>query len=219
MQPEELAGYFDHTLLKASATEADVRRICREAATYGFYSVCVNPCHMTLVKAQLRHTEVRTCCVVGFPLGANTADIKAREAALAVQQGADEIDMVMAIGNMKQGRVDAVQQDIAAVVRASGTAIVKVIIETCYLNDDEKIKACLSAENAGAHFVKTSTGFGTGGATVADVALMRATVGERLQVKASGGIGTLNDALAMIDAGASRLGASAGVSIIKELIV
>ena len=139
MHKEKLTVYFDHTLLDAVTTEADVCRICREAATYRLFSVCVNPCHIPLVKAQLRDTGVRACCVVGFPLGANASAIKAREAALAVEQGADEIDMVMAVGKMKQGLVDAVRDDIAAVVRAAGRARVKVIIEACYLDDDEKV--------------------------------------------------------------------------------
>ena len=217
MQPNELARYFDHTILKAVATEMDVRRICKEALTHRFFSVCVNPCYVPLVKEELKDSRVKTCCVVGFPLGANDSAIKARETALAVEQGADEIDMVMAVGQMKAGRIDVVQNDIAAVVQAAGSALVKVIIETCHLDEDEKVKACQVAEEAGAHFVKTSTGFGTGGATVTDVALMRETVGNRLKVKASGGIGNLQQALAMISAGADRLGASASVDIIKEL--
>ncbi len=217
MQPEELARYVDHTLLKAVATPTDVRRVCREALAHHFYAVCVNPCHVPLVKQALNSSQVKTCSVTGFPLGANAPALKAREAALAVEQGADEIDMVMAVGLMKQGNATAVEQDIAAVVKAAGAAVVKVIIETCYLTKDEKITACKAVENAGARYVKTSTGFGTGGATVADVALLRATVGDRLKVKASGGIGSLRDALAMIAAGADRIGASAGVDIIKEL--
>ena len=217
MEKEALARYFDHTILKPFATETDVRRICREAVAHGFYSVCVNPCHVPFVVAELKGTGVKTCSVVGFPFGANEPGIKAKEAAMAVEQGAAEIDMVMAVGKMKQGLIAAVEADIGGVVKAAHPARVKVIVETCYLNRAEKISACKAAENAGAHFVKTSTGFGTGGATTDDVALMRKSVGHRLKVKASGGIGTLQAALAMIDAGADRLGASAGVDILAEL--
>ncbi|NNF99405.1 MAG: deoxyribose-phosphate aldolase [Desulfobacteraceae bacterium] len=217
MKREELARYFDHTILKAFTVEADVRKVCEEAVTHGFYSVCVNPCHVALVAAELKGTGVRTCSVVGFPLGANVTGIKAPEAALAVEQGAREVDMVITVGKLKQGLISAVESDIRAVVEASGPVVVKVIIETCYLEDEEKVAACKAAENAGAHFVKTSTGFGTGGATVEDIALIRRTVGDRMKIKASGGIGTLKDALALIDAGADRLGASAGVSILSEL--
>ena len=217
MNKETLAPYFDHTILKPFATETDVRRICGEAVSHGFHSVCVNPCHIPLVAAELKGTGVKTCSVVGFPFGANDSPIKAAEAALAVEQGAEEVDMVIAIGKLKQGLVAEVESDIRSVVEAAGTARVKAIIETCYLDRDEKIAACRAAERAGAHFVKTSTGFGTGGATAADVALMRETVGDRVQIKASGGIGTLKAALAMIEAGADRLGASAGTAILAEL--
>lgn len=217
MDRKTLARYFDHTILKAFATESDVRRVCSEAVDHGFYAVCVNPCHVPLVAAELGGTGVKTCSVVGFPFGANDPAVKAREAALAVEQGAHEVDMVIAVGRLKQGLVDTVEADIRAVVQAAGGARVKAIIETCYLNREEKIAACRAAEYAGAHFVKTSTGFGTGGATPEDVALMRETVGERVRVKASGGIGTLAAALALIEAGADRLGASAGVAIIGEM--
>lgn len=217
MNKEQLARYFDHTLLKPFADEDEVRRLCREAVQYQFFSVCVNPCHVALVSRTLAGSAVKTCSVVGFPLGCSTSAIKAAETARAVQEGADEIDMVLCVGALKQGKVGLVEQDIEGVVAAADQALVKVIIETCYLDDKEKKAACRIAERAGAQFVKTSTGFGSGGATVEDVRLMRATVGDRMRIKASGGIATLSQALSMIDAGADRIGASAGVCILKEL--
>jgi len=217
MDKSTLARYFDHTILKAFATESHVRRVCREAVSHGFFAVCVNPCHVPLVVAELQGTGVKACSVVGFPLGANHSEIKAKEAALAVKQGAAEIDMVMAVGKMKQGLTSAVEADIKTVVEATRPAIVKVIVETCYLEQAEKVTACKAVESAGAKFVKTSTGFGPAGATVEDVALMRDTVSPHVKIKASGGIGTLNDALSFIEAGAHRLGASAGVGIIAEI--
>lgn len=216
MNKEQLARYFDHTLLKPCASEDEVRRLCREAVQYQFYSVCVNPCHVALVSRTLAGSAVKTCSVVGFPLGCNTSAIKAAETARAVQEGADEIDMVLCVGALKQGQVELVERDIEGVVAAADQALVKVIIETCYLDDQEKQAACRIVERAGAQFVKTSTGFGSGGATAEDVRLMRATVGDRMQIKASGGIATLSQALAMINAGADRIGASAGVCILKE---
>ncbi|MDM8535623.1 deoxyribose-phosphate aldolase [Desulfobacterales bacterium HSG17] len=217
MDKASLAKYFDHTILKAIATESDVKQICAEARANDFFSVCVNPCFVKLVKEELRNTDVKVCSVVGFPLGAHTTEGKAAETTRAVLDGADEIDMVIQIGHMKSGNHEYVQNDIAAVVKSAGNALVKVIIETCYLTDAEKVKACELSKSAGAHFVKTSTGFGTGGATTTDIALMKKTVGDSMQIKASGGVKTLADAKAIIDAGADRLGASASVEILKEL--
>jgi deoxyribose-phosphate aldolase len=217
MNKQELARYFDHTMLKPFATQGDIQDLCREALDYQFYSVCVNPCHVALVSRTLTGSGVKTCSVVGFPLGCSTSQVKALEAGRAVEDGADEIDMVLAVGALKQGLHDQVENDIRAVVAAAGQALVKVIIEACYLSDSEKRAACSIAERAGADFVKTSTGFGSGGALVEDIRLMKSVVGDRLQIKASGGISTLEQALAMIEAGADRLGASAGVTIIGEL--
>lgn len=210
-----LNTYLDHTLLKADATPADILAVTAEAKAYQTASVCVNTCYTTLVANELRGSGVKTCVVVGFPLGAMATAAKALEAALAVRDGAQEIDMVMNIGAAKAGDWAAVQADIAAVVLASKPAIVKVIIETCLLTDDEKVQACLAAKAAGAAFVKTSTGFSTGGATPEDIALMRKTVGEALGVKASGGVRTREQALAMIAAGASRIGCSSTKKIME----
>lgn len=212
----EIAATIDHTLLKATATEAAVKVLCAEARKYRFASVCVNPCWVPLCVRELEGSGVPVCTVIGFPLGANESDTKAAEARLAVAQGAGEVDMVMNLGKAKAGDWKAVEADIEAVVKASKPAIVKVIIETCYLDSGEKIEACKAAQSAGANFVKTSTGFGTGGATTEDVSLMKATVGSSMKVKASGGIKTRSDALAMLNAGADRIGASAGVSILGE---
>lgn len=210
-----LNTYLDHTLLKADAMPADILAVTAEAKAYQTASVCVNTCYTTLVANELRGSGVKTCVVVGFPLGAMATAAKALEAALAVRDGAQEIDMVMNIGAAKAGDWAAVQADIAAVVLASKPAIVKVIIETCLLTDDEKLQACLAAKAAGAAFVKTSTGFSTGGATPEDIALMRKTVGETLGVKASGGVRTREQALAMIAAGASRIGCSSTKKIME----
>lgn len=212
-----LARTIDHTVLKAIATEQQIKELCAEAKTYNFASVCVNPCWVPLCAKELASTKVMVCTVIGFPLGANATEIKAAEAKLAVEQGAHEVDMVINIGAAKSGDWKTVEYDIREVVRAAGKATVKVIIETCYLTDDEKVKACEAAKRAGAHFVKTSTGFGTGGATVEDVRLMKKTVGDALKVKASGGIRTYHDAIKMLEAGADRIGASSSVSIISEL--
>ena len=209
-----LAGLIDHTILKPDATEAQVLAFCDEARAHGFRAVCVNPVHVALVAASLRGSEVRTCAVAGFPLGATTSDGKAHETAHAVAEGADEIDMVIAIGALKEGRLDLVRADIEAVRNACAHALLKVIIETCLLTDDEKRAACLAAKDARAHFVKTSTGFSTAGATIHDVALMRDTVGPGMGVKASGGIRTLEAAEAMIAAGATRIGTSSGVALV-----
>lgn len=211
-----IASYIDHTLLKADATRDDIIRIAGEAASYGFASVCVNPCWVPLCRKLLEGTGVKVCTVVGFPLGASSSTAKAAETAAAVEDGADEIDMVVNIGYLRSGMDDEVLGDIKAVREACRGKVLKVIIEACLLTDEEKIRACRLAEEAGADFVKTSTGFSSGGATVADVALMRKAVGGRLKVKAAGGIRTLADARAMIGAGASRIGASAGIAIVRE---
>lgn len=218
MKPEELARYFDHTILNPAATRNQVQQLCSEAVEYGFFAVCVNPVHVRLVKEQLSSSDVKVCSVVGFPLGAHAPAVKSQETSRAVADGADEIDMVINIGALKEGDFEDVEADIRAVVEAANDKTVKVIIETCLLDQQQKIKACHLAQNAGAHFVKTSTGFAGGGATVEDVALMKKTVGKQLKVKASGGVKTVEDALAMIKAGADRIGASAGVTIIKELV-
>ena len=211
----ELAQYIDHTLLKPQAARADIEKLCQEARLYRFCSVCVNPYWVSFCKKQLAGSDVKVCTVIGFPLGANTTETKVFEAKKALQDGADELDMVVNLGALKSGDWDTVLSDIQAVRNAGKNFILKVIIETSVLTDEEKVKVCQLAEKAGADFVKTSTGFTGGGATVADVALMRKTVGEKVQVKASGGIRTRDDFDAMLAAGATRLGASAGVKIIE----
>ncbi len=212
-----LAKTIDHTLLKAIATEQSVRELCAEARKNAFASVCVNPVWVPLCSRELAGSQVMVCTVIGFPLGANASEIKAAEAKLAVAQGAKEVDMVINLGAAKAGEWKIVEEDIRAVVKAVGSVTVKVIIETCYLSDAEKVKACEAAARAGARFVKTSTGFGTGGATVEDVRLMKKTVGDKLRVKAAGGVRTYHDALLLLDAGADRIGASSGVIIVSEL--
>ena len=207
---------IDHTLLKPDATREDVRRICAEAKKYDFASVCVNSCYTALVRGELRGSDVRTCCVVGFPLGAMSTAAKAFEAEQACADGAQEIDMVLNVGALKAGNDEYVLRDIGAVVAAALGATVKVILETCLLSDDEIVRACRLAVQAGAAFVKTSTGFGSGGASVHDVALMRQTVGPDIGVKASGGLRTRADAVKMIEAGANRIGTSAGTAICRE---
>ena len=209
----ELNRMIDHTLLKANATRAQIEKLCDEALEYNFASVCVNTCWVPLAHEKLAGSEVNTCCVVGFPLGAMLTEAKAAETRLAVEAGADEVDMVINIGWLLDGEYDAVRDDIAAVVKAADGKCVKVIIEACLLTDEQKAKACELSVEAGATFVKTSTGFSTGGATVADVALMRKTVGDRCLVKAAGGIHTADEARAMVEAGADRLGCSAGIQI------
>lgn len=209
-----LASYIDHTILKPEAQRAEVERLCEEAIRFHFASVCVNPCWIPLVAGKLQGSGVLACCVVGFPLGATPAECKAHEAAVCVRDGAQEVDMVINVGALKDRDLALVRDDIAAVRQACGKVTLKVIIETCLLTDEEKVIACQLSCEAGADFVKTSTGFSKGGATAADIALMRRTVGPELGVKASGGIRTQADALAMIAAGASRIGASAGISII-----
>ncbi|HWQ10718.1 MAG TPA: deoxyribose-phosphate aldolase [Holophaga sp.] len=212
-----LAKTIDHTLLKAVGTEAQVRELCSEARRAGFASVCVNPVWVPLAARELSGCDVLVCTVIGFPLGANRPETKAAEARLAVAQGAAEVDMVMNLGAAKAGDWAAVEADIRTVVDAAGAAKVKVILETCYLAEEEKVLACEAALRAGARFVKTSTGFGTGGATVEDIRLMRRTVGDRMQVKASGGVRTCQDALALLGAGADRIGASASLAILDGL--
>lgn len=217
----QIAACIDHTLLKATATAKAVEELCTEAKKHGFFSVCINPVWVSLASSLLAGSQVAVCTVVGFPLGANASASKAAETSLAVREGAVEIDMVINIGAAKAGDWTSVESDIRAVVeaaRANPSVLVKVIIETCYLSDSEKVKACEAAMRAGARFVKTSTGFGTGGATVEDVRLMKKTVESAgLLVKASGGIRSLSDIIAMMEAGADRIGASAGVAILSEL--
>ena len=211
----KIAQYIDHTLLKPQASEEDVIKICEEAKEYGFASVCVNAYYTSLVKRKLEGTSVKTCVVVGFPLGATTKEVKAFEAKQAIENGAEEIDMVINVGAVKSNKYDVVKEDIKAVVEAaSGKALVKVILETCLLTDEEKVKVCEIAKEVGANFVKTSTGFSTGGATVHDIKLMRETVGKDMGVKASGAVRTAEDAKAVIEAGASRIGASSSISIV-----
>ena len=217
MKKQELAKYIDHTLLKPDATQAQIEKLCAEAAQHGFASVCVNSCYASLAVRLLEGSDAAVCCVIGFPLGACTTAAKAFEAADAAANGAKEIDMVINVGAAKDGRWDVVEADIAGVVRAiDGRALLKVIIETCLLTDEEKVEACRASVRAGADFVKTSTGFSKAGATAHDVALMRKTVGPNVGVKAAGGIRTYADAIAMIEAGATRIGASAGVAILAE---
>jgi len=210
-----LNKYIDHTVLKADTPKAKVQQIIDEAIQYDFMSVCINPTWVSFAAEKLAATDVKVCTVIGFPLGANTSTVKAFEAAEAIKNGADEVDMVINIGAAKDGDWDLVESDIQAVVDASKDVTTKVIIETSLLTDEEKVKACQAAVRAGADFVKTSTGFSTAGATVSDIALMRQTVGPDMGVKASGGVRSIADAQAMIDAGATRLGTSNGVDIMK----
>nr|WP_097157937.1 deoxyribose-phosphate aldolase [Bacillus oleivorans] len=214
---EKIAGMIDHTLLKPEATKEQILKLCAEAKEYKFASVCVNPYWVKLASEQLKGSDVKVCTVIGFPLGANTPAVKAFETKNAIENGAGEVDMVINIGALKDGLYDMVLEDIRAVVEAAGNVLTKVIIETALLTDDEKVKACELAVQAGADFVKTSTGFSKGGATAHDVALMRKTVGPNIGVKASGGVRNAQDAEKMIEAGATRLGASSGVDIVKGL--
>jgi deoxyribose-phosphate aldolase len=214
--PTGLNKLIDHTLLKPEATPEDIERICDEAARYDFYSVCVNTHYVPLVSSRIEGTGIKTCSIAGFPLGAVDTRVKAFEAERAVAAGADEIDMVLNIGALKSGDVNFVREDIAAVVRASGSALVKVIIEAALLLEDEKITACRIAVEAGARFVKTSTGFGPPGASATDVRIMRRAVGPDIGVKASAGIRTAAFALELVGAGANRIGTSAGVQIMEE---
>ena len=211
----KLNKYIDHTILKPETTQEQVEKILSEAKEYDFASVCVNPTWVSLAAESLKDSDVKVCTVIGFPLGANTSAVKAFETEDAIANGADEIDMVINVGALKAGNDALVLDDIKAVVDASGDKLVKVIIEACLLTDDEKVRACQLSKEAGAVYVKTSTGFSTGGATVADVALMRKTVGPDMGVKASGGARSYEDAIAFIEAGASRIGASSGVAIMN----
>ena len=216
MKKNEIAAMIDHTQLKAAATAAEIDTLCAEAREYGFASVCVNPVYVTRAARLLKGSDVKVCTVIGFPLGANTPEVKAFEAMNAVRNGAQELDMVINVGAAKDGDWQAVEDDIRAVVSAASGRLVKVILENCYLTPDEIVEACKAAERAGADFVKTSTGFGSGGAKAEDVALMRRSVSGRVSVKAAGGIHSYEEALAMIEAGAARIGASAGKRIVGE---
>lgn len=211
-----IAKMIDHTVLKAVATTEDIKKLCKEAKAYNFFSVCINPANIELAKKELEGSEVKVCTVIGFPLGANTSEVKAFETKDAIAKGADEVDMVINIGALKDKNYDYVLNDINAVVDAANkNALVKVIIETCYLTDEEKKIACELSVKAGTDFVKTSTGFGTGGSTPKDIKLMREVVGPNIGVKASGGVRTQDDAKAVISAGCSRIGASASIAIAK----
>lgn len=220
ISPEQLAKMIDHTLLKPEATTAQIEQLCAEAKEYSFASVCVNSIYVPQATTLLASSPVKVCTVVGFPLGSMLSQAKAAETRLAIERGAAEIDMVMHVGALKSEDISMLHHDISMVVAECqlNDALCKVIIETSLLDDNEKVIACRVAQDAGADFVKTSTGFSTGGATVADVRLMRQTVGDATGVKASGGIRTLSDALAMIEAGANRLGMSAGVSVMNEML-
>lgn len=208
--------YFDHTILKADATEKEILNLCEEAKKYNFASVCINPCHIKTCVEKLKGTDVDVCTVVGFPLGSMTTEAKLFETEQALKDGATEIDMVINIGKLKDKDYEYIKREISALKKACGNKVLKVIIETCLLTDEEKIKACEISKEAGADFVKTSTGMSKGGATKEDVALMRKVVGENLGVKASGGIKDLNTANSMIEAGANRIGCSATVNIIES---
>ncbi|MBR4507867.1 MAG: deoxyribose-phosphate aldolase [Elusimicrobiaceae bacterium] len=209
-----IAKYIDHTILKPIAQRKDIEKLCNEAKEYSFASVCVNPCWVAYASELLKGSSVKVCTVIGFPLGANDSAVKAFEAKHAIEQGASEVDMVINIGALKAGEYDLVKKDIQAVREASVGKILKVIIETSYLTDEEKQRVCKICAEVGADFVKTSTGFSDGGATTQDVALMAASAGSKVKVKASGGIRTREDALKMIEAGASRLGTSSGIKIV-----
>lgn len=212
-----IASIIDHTLLKPEATLAMIENLCKEAMEFGFAAVCVNPYYVKNAKILLKGSNVKVATVIGFPLGANTKEVKAFEARKAIEDGADEIDMVINIGALKDKDYDYVRDDIRAVVEAvKGKAIVKVIIETCLLNEEEKIMACQLSKEAGADYVKTSTGFSTGGATVEDIKLIKKTIGDSMKIKASGGIRDFETAKAMVEAGASRIGASSSVKIVNE---
>lgn len=212
----QINKFIDYTLLKAFATSDEIRKLCEEAKKYNFKSVCVNPVHVSLAKECLEGSDVLVCTVIGFPLGANTKEIKAFETIDAIKNGADEIDMVINIGKAKEHDYTYIEDEIKMVVAASTGKTTKVIIETCYLNDEEKMNCCLAAKKAKATFVKTSTGFGTGGATANDIRLMRETVGPDMGVKASGGIRNLDDLELMVENGATRIGASSGVAIMEN---
>lgn len=205
---------IDHTLLKQDASPEQIMALCEEAKKFDFMSVCVNPAYVPLASELLKNSDVKVCTVIGFPLGMNLTRTKIDEAKLAIEQGAEEIDMVINVGMLKAGHADYVKEEIKLLKEVAGNKILKVIIETCLLTDEEKVTACLCAKEAGADFVKTSTGFSTGGATVHDVELMRKTVGPEMGVKASGGVRTHEDLIAMVEAGANRIGTSNGTKII-----
>lgn len=214
MNKNELAKMIDHTILKPEATEKEVEKLCKEALEYNFASVCINPSMVEKAAEMLKGSDVKVCTVIGFPLGATTTEVKAFETEVVIKKGATEVDMVINVGKLKEGNLAYVKKDIEAVVNAAkGKALTKVIIETCLLTDEEKVTACKLSKEAGADFVKTSTGFSTAGATAKDIKLMRETVGEGLGVKASGGVRSLEDAELMIENGASRIGASASIAI------
>lgn len=217
----DLAGMIDHTMLKPDATVAEIEKLCGEAKKYDFASVCINPSYVSLCAKLLKGTEVKVCTVIGFPLGATSTASKAFETEQAIRDGAQEVDMVMNVGMLKSGEYEYVENDIFAVVSTAKRyrMLSKVILETGFLTDEEKIKACVLAKRAGADFVKTSTGFGKGGATVGDIALMRRVVGSAMGVKASGGVRSREDALAMVASGADRIGASASVKIVSGELV
>lgn len=217
MKEINIEKFIDHTMLKAEATVSDIKKLCAQAKEYGFRTVCINPCYVKLAAKELIGCDVDVCTVIGFPLGATATDVKAFEAKKAVEDGAKEVDMVINIGAAKVGDIEYVTNDIKGVVNSvKGMSIVKVIIESCLLNDDEKKACCIAAMDAGADFVKTSTGFSSGGATSRDVTLMKSVVGEKLSVKAAGGIRNYATAIEMIKAGADRIGSSCGVEILAE---
>ncbi|MBN3449220.1 deoxyribose-phosphate aldolase [Clostridium botulinum] len=211
----KLSKYIDHTLLKPQATEKDILKLIEEAKTYDFASVCVNPSWVKLAYENLKDTDVKVCTVVGFPLGATSTASKVYETKVAIEDGADEIDMVISVGKLKSGNDEYVKEEIKKIVEASKNKLVKVIIETCLLTEEEKVKACTLSKEAGADYVKTSTGFSTGGAKPEDIKLMRETVGKNMGVKASGGIHTREEMEVMIENGATRIGASCGVELVK----
>lgn len=216
MKKNEIAAMIDHTLLKANATDDQIVKLCGEAKENRFASVCVNPCHVARAAELLKGSGIAVCTVIGFPLGAVTTETKVFETKDAIAKGANEVDMVIDVGALKSGRYDDVRGQIREVVTAANGTLVKVIIETCYLTDEEKVIACKASAEAGADYVKTSTGFGGGGATVEDVALMKKSIPASMKVKASGGIHTYAQAVALVEAGASRLGASAGITIVAD---
>ncbi len=213
----QLEHYIDHTILKPTATVSDIKKLCKEAKAYNFYAVCVNGCHTDLAKKELEYSKIKLAIVVGFPLGAISTETKTFEAMEGIKKGADEIDMVINIGWLKSGEYSLVRNEISQIKKAIGDKILKVIIETCYLTTEEKQKACQLAVEAKADFVKTSTGFGSGGATFEDVELMKNSVGDKAKIKASGGIKNRKTALRYIKLGASRLGTSSGISIVTEI--
>lgn len=216
MNKHQIAGYIDHTLLKPEASLSEVEKLCREAVDYGFASVCINPCNVEAASAGVSGSQVRVCTVIGFPLGAATTEAKVFEAEDAVKRGAQEVDMVMNIGRFKEKKFRYVQEDISAVAASvKGRAVLKVIVETGFLDDWEVARACEIVRDAGADFIKTSTGFSKGGATVQHVELMKSVLGDQVEIKASGGVRNYEQAMAMIEAGATRIGTSAGIAIVE----